>query len=102
MNGTFLIAVGAAWNHARLSERAARVAFGAAIYGTYANWVTTTLAAVFGTAAMTPVASGSHLASPWQESVVSVAFVSVTLAMLVSAVLLLIGFRRSVSAAATG
>lgn len=28
MNGTFLLAVGAAWNHARLSERAASVAFG--------------------------------------------------------------------------
>jgi len=93
MNGTFLLAVGAAWSHARMSERAARVAFGAAIYGTYANWLTTTAAAVFGTAAMTPLASGEHMGNAWQEAVIGLGFGSVALAMIVSAVLLLVGFR---------
>ncbi|HSB42729.1 MAG TPA: hypothetical protein VLK28_12915 [Methylomirabilota bacterium] len=50
MNGTFLLALGAAWQDARLSRRAASVAFGTALFGAYANWACTTLAAVLGTA----------------------------------------------------
>lgn len=93
MNGTFLLAVGLAWNHLRLSERAATVAFWTALYGTYVNWLTTTAAAVFGSAAMTPLASGAHKAGPWQETVVTIGFGSVGLAMIVSSLLLLFGLR---------
>ncbi|MCM2313559.1 MAG: hydrogenase [Thermoanaerobaculia bacterium] len=99
MNGTFLLAVGAAWKHVRLSERAASVAFGTALYGTYANWLTTTAAAVFGTAAMTPLASGAHEGVAWQEGIVAVGFVSVALAMIVASVLLLFGFRGAATGA---
>src|SRR5947209_2891510 len=50
MNGTFLIALGAAWNEVRLSPRVNLTAYWFALYGTYGNWLVTTLAAVFGTA----------------------------------------------------
>lgn len=95
MNGTFLIAVGAAWQEVRLSRRMASVAFGAALYGAYANWATTMLAAVFGTAAMTPLASGAFKGQGWQEMLVAFGFVSVALAMLVSSGLLMWSFRKS-------
>jgi hydroxylaminobenzene mutase len=94
MNGIFLLALGGAWNHVRLSTRAAALAFGAALYGTYANWTTTLLAALFGTAAMTPIASGAHKGLAWQELLVTFGFVSVALAMLTSSCILLLGFRR--------
>lgn len=94
MNGTFLLALGAAWQEVRLSRRLAGVAFGTALYGAYANWGFTTFAAVFGTAAMTPLASGVFKGQPWQELLAGAGFVSVALAMLVSSMLLLWGFRR--------
>ena len=95
MNGTFLLALGAAWGHVRLSTRAAGVAFGTAIYGTYANWLTTLLAALFGTAAMTPIASGAHRGQGWQELLVTIGFASVAVSMLVSSSILLLGLRSS-------
>jgi len=95
MNGTFLLALGAAWQQVRLSGRTARVAFGAALYGAYANWAATTLAAVLGTAAMTPLASGAFKGQPLQELLVAFGFVSVALATVVSSALLLWGFRKS-------
>lgn len=99
MNGTFLLALGAAWRDVRLSRRAASAALGIALYGAYANWASTTLAAILGTAALTPIASGAHRGQPWQEVLVTFGFVSVALAMLVSSSLLLWGFRSRASAA---
>ena len=93
MNGTFLLAIGAAWNRLHLSPRNERLAFRAALYGTYANWFTTTIAALFGTAAMTPLASGSFRGQNWQELLVTVGFVSVALAMITMSGLLLVGFK---------
>ena len=95
MNGTFLLALGAAWQESRLSRRMAGVAFGTALYGAYANWASTALAATLGTASMTPLASGAFKGQPWQELLVGFGFVSVALAMLTSSALLLWGFRKS-------
>lgn len=94
LNGTFLLALGATWSRVRLSPRAAKAAFSTALYGTYANWASTTIAAAFGTAAMTPLASGIHKGQPWQEVLVAFGFGSVALAMLFSSTLVLWGLRN--------
>lgn len=94
LNGIFLLALGSAWPRVRLSPRAAKAAFGAALYGTYANWATTTAAAAFGTAALTPLASGIHRGQPWQEALVTFGFGSVALAMLAASGLVLWGLRK--------
>lgn len=94
MNGTFLLALGAAWPKVRLSDRQSAVAYWATIGGTYGNWAVTLLAASLGTAAMTPIAGAGFGAQPWQEALVTFGFVAVGLAILVASVLLLIGFRR--------
>ena len=52
MNGIFLIALGAIWKEVHMSSRTASVVFWVTLYGTYSNWLLTTLAAVFGTAAL--------------------------------------------------
>ncbi|WP_197087422.1 hypothetical protein [Bradyrhizobium sp. LTSP857] len=54
MNGTFLLAVGAIWNEVRLSTRTKAAAYWTLLIGTYGNWTVTTLAAVLGTAALSP------------------------------------------------
>jgi hydroxylaminobenzene mutase len=95
MNGTFLIAVGAVWNEVRLPLRSKVAAYWSLLYGTYANWAVTTLAAVFGTAALSPISSAGHRGEPWQEIVITLGFVSVGLVVVGASVLLLVGLRRS-------
>lgn len=94
MNGTFLLALGAAWPKVRLSARLSAAAYWTVLCGAYGNWATTMLAAVLGTAAMTPIASAGFGAERWQEALVTVGFVVVGISILVASVLLLIGFRR--------
>lgn len=95
MNGTFLIAVGAAWDEVRLSARSSRIAYQCALYGGYGNWAFTTIAAILGTAAMTPLASAGHAGQGWQEILVTFGFVTVGIAMIAVALFLLAGFRAS-------
>jgi hydroxylaminobenzene mutase len=95
LNGIFLVAVGAVWAEVRLSLRLKTWAYWSALYGTYANWATTTLAAVFGTAALSPITGAGHRGRPWQETLVTLGFLSVGIVIVVSAVLVLWGLRRS-------
>jgi hydroxylaminobenzene mutase len=95
MNGTFLVALGAIWTEVRLSNGAKTAAYWSSLYGAYMNWTVTTLAAIWGTSAMTPIASAGHTAPSWQERLVAFGFVSVGLAMIASLVLILWGLRRS-------
>src|ERR1700729_226272 len=96
MNGTFLLALGAIWSYVRLSPRAATIAFWTALYGTYVNWLMTMLAAVFGTAALSPITGAGHSGLPWQESLVTVGFMSVGIAIVVASALVLWGLRKDV------
>ena len=69
MNGILLVALGATWNEVRLADPIKVTAFRTALYGTYANWLVTSIAAAFGTAASSPITSAGHSGQPWQESV---------------------------------
>ena len=94
MNGTFLVALGAVWTEVRLSPRTKAIAFWTALYGTYGNWATTVLAAAFGTAALSPITRAGHSGQAWQESIVTVGFVTVGITIVACSVLVLWGFRR--------
>lgn len=102
MNGTFLIALGAIWNEVRLSPVGKAVAYSTALYGTYGNWLTTTLAAIFGTAASTPIAAAGHRGQQWQETLVSTGFLSVSIFIIASAALVLWGLRASAAQESDG
>jgi hydroxylaminobenzene mutase len=95
MNGTFLVALGAVWTEVRLSPRLKSAAYWSALYGTYANWAVTLLAAIFGTAAMSPITAAGRSGQPWQEGLVTVGFMSVGLAIVGSSILVLSGLRRT-------
>jgi len=97
MNGIFLIALGAAWSSVRLSPKTKSGAYWIALYGTYANWFVTTLAAVFGTAALSPITGAGHSGQGWQESVVTIGFMTVGVATVVLSVLVLWGLRAVAS-----
>ena len=94
MNGIFLLALGSCWALVRLSATLERAVFIGLLAGTYGNWATTTLAAVLGTGAMSPITAANHVASAWQELIITSGFVSVGVLMLGSTSLLLWGLRR--------
>jgi hydroxylaminobenzene mutase len=93
MNGTFLVAFGAAWSEIRLTARLKSVAYWAVLYGTYANWLVTMLAAVFGTGALSPISAPGLKAAAWQESLIHGGFLSVALAIIAASVLAIWGLR---------
>jgi hydroxylaminobenzene mutase len=94
MNGTFLLALGAIWPHVRLSPVVATIAFWMTLYGTYVNWLMTTLAAIFGTAALSPITGVGHSGTPWQENFVTAGLMSVGVAIVLASVLILWGTRK--------
>lgn len=95
MNGTFLVALGAIWKEIRVSARLKATAYWSALYATYGNWVITSLAAMFGTAAMTPLTAMGHRGRPWQEHIVTFGFASLGIAIVVALILILWGLRRN-------
>jgi (hydroxyamino)benzene mutase len=94
MNGIFLVALGAAWAEVRLSVRLKTVAYWGALYGTYAKWAMTALAAILGTAALSPITGAGHSGQPWQEVVVTCGFMSVGVVIVATSILVLWGLRR--------
>lgn len=96
MNGTFLMVLGAIWEHVHLPRGLLRLCFWLLVYGAYANWLSVLLGAVFGAGRMMPIASGGVTAQPWQELIVGFGLISLSVAMVVGCGLLTWGlFRRS-------
>jgi hydroxylaminobenzene mutase len=93
MNGTFLLALGGIWAEVRLTARWKITAYWGLLYGAYANCLFTTLAAIFGTAALSPITAAGHGGRPWQESLVNLGFVSVSIGIIGGTVLVLWGLR---------
>ncbi|MCU7553780.1 hypothetical protein OCL06_04105 [Alteromonas sp. ASW11-19] len=94
MNGTFLIALGAAWGYVTLSPKLESAAFWLLVYGSFANWAFVTLAAIFGSSEMTPIAGTGYSASPLQEQVVSLGLISVGLTMLAGIAIIVFGLYK--------
>jgi (hydroxyamino)benzene mutase len=95
MNGAFLVALGAIWSEVKLQIRLKAIAYWTVLYGTYSNWVFTTLAAMLGTAALSPITAAGHRAPPWQEILVTLGFISVGLTIVAASVIVLWGLRKS-------
>jgi hydroxylaminobenzene mutase len=101
MNGTFLLALGAAWAHVTLPPSVKTTTYWITLYATYANWLMTTLAAVFGTGALSPITAPGHHGQPCQESFVTIGFMSVGIAYVASTLLILWGLRTKTALART-
>ena len=94
MNGTLIMAVGAAWSELALSPSLARGLFWSLVYSGYANWLGLVLAASFGTTSTTPLLGDGTPALPWQEQVVAFCLVSGAVVTLGAVGLVLFGLRR--------
>src|SRR5437868_8181639 len=85
MNGTFMIALGCAWQDLRLGARAGAIVYRLVLFGTWANWTGTTLSGIFGTSKATPIAGAGHTGSPVQEMAVFAILIAVGLSMVAAA-----------------
>jgi (hydroxyamino)benzene mutase len=97
MNGIFLLALGAIWAEVQLSSTVKTIAYWTALYSTYVNWLVTTLAAIFGTAALSPITAAGHVGRPWQENLVTAGFMSVGVVIVAFSLLVLWGLRARAS-----
>lgn len=96
LNGALMLALAGSWHHVRLPAAQERWCFGLLVFGTLSNWLATLLAAVWGAAADSmPIAGAGHRGEPWQDMLVLVLLVSLSLAMMAAFVLILKGLRTS-------
>lgn len=93
MNGTFLLVLGLAWPHLRLSSRAQTTSFWLFLYSTYANWGAILLSAMWGAGYMSTVATPGLRAAVWQEVIVAVILVSLSITIITACGILLWGLR---------
>lgn len=98
MNGTFLVVAGFLWTELKISITLKKVLFFTLIYGTFMNWLSTLLAAIFGTSKMTPISGTGHAGAEWQEMLVSAGLITVGLTMVFSLVVIVYGLRGRASA----
>lgn len=93
LNGIFLVALGLLWQRLHLSNSWLGITFWLAIYGTFANWLATLLAAIWGAGSMMPIAAMGHQGSSSQESIVRILLSTLGIAMLAVCVIVLVGLR---------
>lgn len=94
-NGPFLIVVGLLWPYIGLPRIWQVVSVVLLVYGTYANWLATQLAAIWGAGRrFAPGAAGDHVASARREAVVDVLLLSLVPAMIGATVILIVGVLR--------
>lgn len=95
MNGIFLVTLGLVWPRLVLSPKLLSVTFWLAIFGTFANVTATLLAAIWGAGGhMMPLAAPGRMGTSVQEGVVKVLLITLSLAMVATCVLVLVGLRR--------
>jgi hydroxylaminobenzene mutase len=96
MNGTFLVVLGLVWPRLRLTNAQSALGFWLAVYGGFANWLSTFLAAFWAAGSrMMPMAGAGHSGSAVQEVIIQALLVSLSLAMIAVCILVLFGLRTA-------
>ena len=99
LNGILLIVLGLIWHKVNLPGRWLTIGFWLALYGTFTNWLGILIAAIFNAGGMLGIAANGKKGSPLAEAIVQFCLVSLSIAMLVVAVLVLLGLKRNVNQA---
>ena len=93
LNGMFLVILGLIWYKIVLSNRWLKITFWLAIYGTFANWAGLLYAAIVNAGRDLPFAQGQE-GTPIQEGIVSFLLISLSLAMILISITVLVGLKR--------
>ncbi len=94
MNGMFLIILGLIWHKVNLSDKWLKITYWLALYGTFVNWFGIFVAAIFNAGEMLIIAANGVKGDPIPEAVVIFSLVSLTIAMLVVSIAVLIGLKK--------
>ncbi len=94
MNGMFLVILGLIWHKLIITERWLSYTFWLTIYGSFANFVAVTIAAITGAGEMMPIAGGKK-GTIFMEGLISFLLVTLTVAIVFVCVVVLIGLYRN-------
>lgn len=96
MNGLFLIVLGLIWSFVQVSQLWEAIAVGLLLYGTYANWLATLLAGMWGVGgSMMKIAAPDHVGAGVKEGIVKFLLLSLSAADIVGVVIVLVGVART-------
>ena len=93
LNGMFLIGLGLYWHRLAFGARMRKFMLALALYGTFANWLATLLAAFWGAGSMMHIASAGFAGTPGQEFLISFMLYSLSFCMIGLTILLIYGLR---------
>lgn len=94
MNGMFLVILGLIWTRLKLSNRWLKISFWLSIYGTFMNFFGILVAAIFNAGEMLNIAAQGRRGPDFAESFVTFSLISLSLAMIIVSVVILIGLKR--------
>jgi (hydroxyamino)benzene mutase len=95
LNGMFLVVLGLIWDRIDLSKKWLSATYWLALYGTFANWFGILTAAFFNAGKMLTVAANGQEGHPAAEAAVNFFLITLSIAMVVICITVLIGLKRS-------
>ncbi|MEI8049523.1 MAG: hydrogenase [Bacteroidota bacterium] len=95
MNGMLLVILGLIWNKLVLNDKWLTTAFWLTLYGSFANYVAVSIAAITGDGKMMPIAGGKEGTSV-VEGLISYLLISLALAMIFVCLIVLKGLLRCI------
>lgn len=99
LNGMLLILFGLIWSKLLLTDKLLKWSYGLCVFGTFTNWFTTLLAALWGTGSeMMPIAGDKMEGTVWQEIIIKFGLISLSLSMVVVSVIIFWGLRKKLQA----
>jgi hydroxylaminobenzene mutase len=96
LNGMFLVLLGLIWHKIALSDRWLKITFWLAVYGTFANWLGMLYAALVNAGKDLTIAAEGKEGTPLQEGIVSFLLITLSLAMIIICITVLIGLKRNI------
>jgi (hydroxyamino)benzene mutase len=95
LNGMFLMILGLIWHKVSLSEKWLKITFWLAIYGAFMNWFGILIAAIFNGGKMLGIMANGKEGSPIVEGIIGFCLISLSIAMLLVCLSLLVGLGRN-------
>ncbi len=95
LNGMFLVTLGLIWHKIALSNKWLKITFWLAVYGTFANWLGMLYAAIVNAGKDLTIAAEGQEGTPAQEAIIMFLLVTLSLAMIIICITVLIGLNRN-------
>jgi len=96
LNGMFLVILGLIWHKIAISDRWLKITFWLAVYGTFANWLGMLYAALVNAGKDLTIAAEGKEGTPVQEAIIMFLLVTLSLAMIIICITVLIGLKRNI------